>query len=295
MEFLQLQYFVALAHSQHLTRTAARTMVSPSAISASITRLENELGVKLFDRVGRNIFLNSNGQLYLPYIEKALDLLEEGKQQLEAANSDSLKTLNVAMWNAIIYSHMVQDFRAIHPDIIFRYVFYDPAISRSYDALKNLDFFISPTSSFQHPDWDSEVFINDKVLLAVPPSHPLANREEVAVSELANEWFIFPTYGSWAQFNWNLCKQAGFKPRIRLECDTAMRPSAVLEENAVCFTTQTAVLSGIYSNCTILRIAPPFSDRPQAIFWRRGRKLSPIAQEFKSFVLKYYSQRVDNT
>ena len=101
MEFLQLQYFVALAHSQHLTRTADRMLVSPSAISASITRLENELGVKLFDRVGRNILLNSNGQLYLPYIEKALDLIAEGQQQLEAANSSSMKTLNVAMWNAV--------------------------------------------------------------------------------------------------------------------------------------------------------------------------------------------------
>lgn len=295
MEFLQLQYFVALAHSQHLTRTADRMLVSPSAISASITRLENELGVKLFDRVGRNILLNSNGQLYLPYIEKALDLIAEGQQQLEVANSSSMKTLNVAMWNAIIYSRMVKDFRAIHPDIIFRYVFYDPAISRTYDTLKNLDFFISPTSSFQHPDWECEVFINDKVLLAVPPTHPLAEREEVAVSELANERFVFPTYGSWAQFNQHLCEQAGFKPRIRLECDTAMRPAAILEENAICFTTQTAVWSGIYSGCKILRIAPPFNNRPQAIFWRRDRKLSSIAQEFKSFVLQYYSQRVGNT
>lgn len=292
MEFLQLQYFVVLAHSQHLTRTAARMMVSPSAISASITRLESELGVKLFDRVGRNIILNSNGQTYLAYVEKALDLLNEGKQKMEDSISSSMKTLNVAMWNAIIYNHMVKDFRTIHPEIVFRYIFYDPVISRTYDTLKNLDFFISPISSFHNPDWDCEVFLNDRVLLAVPPTHPLAEHEEVAVSELANEWFIFPTYGSWAQFNLHLCEQAGFKPQIRLECDTAMRPAAVLDENAICFTTQTAVWSGIYDNCKILRIAPPFNNRPQAIFWRRDRELSPIAQEFKNFVIQYYSQKI---
>lgn len=288
MEFLQLQYFVALAHSQHLTHTAKSMMVSPSAISASITRLEAELGVKLFDRVGRNICLNRYGAVYLGYAEKALDLLSEGKYQLDEAVNSAKKTLTVAMWNAIVYSPLVKDFRSAHPDIVFKYVFYDPAISRTYDTLQSLDFFISPVQGFSHPDWDREVFVNDKIMLVVPPSHPLAAREEVSVPELADEWFVFPTYGSWAQFNRQLCQRAGFEPHIRLECDTSMRPAAVLDENAICFTTQTAVWSGLYKDCKVLRIAPPFDDRPQAIFWRRGRKLTPLAQSFREFVLQYY-------
>jgi len=287
MELLQLQYFKELAHSQHLTNTANRLMVSPSAISTSIARLENELGIKLFDRVGRNIILNASGKLYLTHVEKALSSLEEGKNLLNKAAEVSAKTLNVAMWNSIVYNNMVKDFRAAFPDVIFKFVFYDP-ILLSPSTLQALDFFISPLHAFQHPDWDCEIFFEDKIMLAVSPNHPLAQREEVSVPELASEAFIFPTQGSWAMYNHQLCERAGFVPRIRMECSTSLRPSIVVEENAVCFTTLTAVKSGIYDCCKILRVLPPFSERPQAIFWHRDQELRPIALAFKSFVMNYF-------
>ena len=70
MEFLQLRYFVELAKREHLTQVAEAMYVSPSAISSSISRLEEELGVKLFDRVGRNIKLSPYGKEYFFYVVK---------------------------------------------------------------------------------------------------------------------------------------------------------------------------------------------------------------------------------
>ena len=58
MDLLQLKYFSELAKRQHLNKTAQEMLVTPSAISSSLARLEKEMGVKLFDRVGRNIRLN---------------------------------------------------------------------------------------------------------------------------------------------------------------------------------------------------------------------------------------------
>jgi len=65
MKLLQLYYFRALAEKEHLYRTATELYISPSALSTTISRLEKELGVQLFDRVGRNIRLNDNGKKIL--------------------------------------------------------------------------------------------------------------------------------------------------------------------------------------------------------------------------------------
>lgn len=65
---LQLKYFSELAKRQHLNKTAQEMLVTPSAISSSLARLEKEMGVKLFDRVGRNIRLNNYGKILQKYV-----------------------------------------------------------------------------------------------------------------------------------------------------------------------------------------------------------------------------------
>lgn len=58
MELLQLRYFCELAKTEHLTKTANKLHISPPSLSVTISRLETELGVALFDRPGKMIRLN---------------------------------------------------------------------------------------------------------------------------------------------------------------------------------------------------------------------------------------------
>ena len=64
----QLQYFKELAERQHLTQTANHLMISAPSLSATIARLEKEVGCQLFNREGRNIYLNDQGRTYLKYV-----------------------------------------------------------------------------------------------------------------------------------------------------------------------------------------------------------------------------------
>ncbi len=88
MELLQLRYFQALAKNQQLTKTATELMVSPPALSATISRLEKELGVSLFDRIGRSITLNENGKLFLNYIDHALTDIDNAISALQAPEKE---------------------------------------------------------------------------------------------------------------------------------------------------------------------------------------------------------------
>ena len=72
MELLQLRYFCTVAHYQSVTRAAAELMISQPALSKSLRNLETELGVKLFDRTGRGIQLNSTGNYFYREVVSAL-------------------------------------------------------------------------------------------------------------------------------------------------------------------------------------------------------------------------------
>ena len=82
MKLQQLQYFKALAEKEHLFKTATELYISPPALSATISRLEEELGVSLFDHVGRNIKLNKNGERFYLHVKNVLAELDQACAEL---------------------------------------------------------------------------------------------------------------------------------------------------------------------------------------------------------------------
>src|SRR5436190_23187236 len=88
MKFDQLQYFVEAARRQHIGQAALFLHISPSAISHSITALEEEFGKRLFEKHGRQIKLTPHGKLLL---DRAEFLLTEAHRVREELSSDQLE------------------------------------------------------------------------------------------------------------------------------------------------------------------------------------------------------------
>src|SRR5947209_1548231 len=84
VDLLQLRYFQAVAHHQHVSRAAAELHVAQPALSRSIARLETELGVPLFDRHGRRVQLNRFGTMFLARVARAIGELDQGQHELHA-------------------------------------------------------------------------------------------------------------------------------------------------------------------------------------------------------------------
>lgn len=82
MEWDQINYFQTVANVQHITKAAKLLSISQPALSRSIARLEDELGVQLFDRKGRNIYLNRYGKMFLHRVEQSIKQIELGKQEI---------------------------------------------------------------------------------------------------------------------------------------------------------------------------------------------------------------------
>ena len=84
MNLKQLQYFTVLAETEHYRKAAEQLYVTEPSLNRAIRDLEKEMGVRLFEKRGRNIFLTKYGKMFYPYVTKSLEELTKGVQVMKA-------------------------------------------------------------------------------------------------------------------------------------------------------------------------------------------------------------------
>ena len=83
MNLYHLRYFATLAHLEHYTKAAEILAITQPSLSHAIASLEKELGVKLFEKEGRNVALTKCGQAFLIDVEQALDMIDSSVNKLQ--------------------------------------------------------------------------------------------------------------------------------------------------------------------------------------------------------------------
>jgi len=120
MELLQLTYFCEAARKENFSRTAKKFSVPASDISQSVSRLERELGRKLFDRHPNRIVLNDYGKAFLEQIQPALAGIDAAVRKMSDSDMD-MKTelrLQICVCRSIV-TEAIERFRPAYPDVTF--------------------------------------------------------------------------------------------------------------------------------------------------------------------------------
>jgi len=120
MELRQLRYFLAVAATQNFTRAAETVHVSQPSLSIQIAALEDELGTKLFDRLGRKVALTQAGELFREHAGRVLRELEQAVQvvqELQGAQRGRLVVGTVATVNSYLIPPLVSRFKQRFPGI----------------------------------------------------------------------------------------------------------------------------------------------------------------------------------
>lgn len=176
MELLWLRYFQTAAQLESMTRAAEVHMVPQSAMSQTIARLEHELGVKLFTREKRRIFLNENGKAFLEKVQTALSAIDEGVHALrQTEQRDAIMVL--ALQDRGFVNDCVCRFSAVHPSVSF---------DLHYDAerIGGADLCIGDKNMAERYDHSAFLF-EEQILLAVPADSPLAKKKNVFLRDIA--------------------------------------------------------------------------------------------------------------
>ena len=272
----QLYCFRILARSEHLTKAAEDLNYSVPALSVIISRLECELGVKLFNRVGRNIKLNESGLLFLQYVDQSLNTLDEGIKRLSEMQENTNEVIHVGTYSHQYWLGFFNTFLTANQNVF---------ISRTKITLPNLanetnldqyDFIISPESDFRHTNWNSTVLIqNESPVIVLSPQIQLPQKQ-LSLKDLTNEKIIvLSKQESLRKYFDELCKRNNVSFKNIIECDIFFRRELMYgTENYVAFTTDLALSMGFLAD---LRFVPIESDMPKrkiAIYWRKDRYLS---------------------
>lgn len=195
MTLNQLRYFLALSKNCHFSETADQLYISQSSLSYAISRLENELNVKLFERQGSKTTLSRYGKLYAEKIEPIFELLEEANRELEALRNPTQKLSTLGVFPSLYKEftrELINAFCAHHPERSAELTLINeqqgPLISALESGEVGLILCTAPTAGMEY----RKVF-EQKLALYVPNSHPLADKTLVDVSDLQNEKFILLT------------------------------------------------------------------------------------------------------
>ncbi|MEV0700362.1 LysR substrate-binding domain-containing protein [Saccharopolyspora sp. NPDC050389] len=284
MDLLPLRYFQAVARHEHISRAAAELRVSQPSLSRTIARLENELGVPLFDRQGRHIRLNRFGAAFLRRVDRALGELDDGRQELSDAAGLINGSVAVAAETMFTVASALVGFRAEYPGVDVRLVQAPAEAMLQRLRRGEVDLCLS-SQPVDDPALEVAEVLREEVLLAVPAGHRLASRESVGIEELLGEPFISTDRGHWPrELGERLFAAAGRRPTIVCEGN---------EPGATAFLIGTGLGIGFvpemasrYDVAPIayLRVDAPDCHRTLSFVWRRDAYLSAAARRFREHV-----------
>ncbi|NQF14570.1 LysR family transcriptional regulator [Brevibacillus sp. HB1.3] len=287
MELLQLQYFLTVARMEHVTEAARSLHVTQSSLSKTIQRLEEDLGVPLFDRTGRKLRLNEFGSKFLSRVERALFELEQGKLELRDLSNPEHGTLELAVTTASTLPNILREFRKKRPDIQFHVQMLSTQEMITLLHRGEVDFCLS-SPPIQDDDIECEIVFIDPILVAVPRGHRLADRSIVSLTELKDESFVGVKKGYGTRDLVDaICKSVGFVPTYVYEGDEPARLIQLVEaEIGIAFIPSTARDSR--EQITYLRVENHELVREIALLWHKSRYISRAAQEFREVVVDYF-------
>lgn len=221
IETRQLNYFCVLANHLHFTRAADALHVSQSYLSREIKRLEEELGVPLFTRTSRQVALTEAGRGFLRQAHSVLAGLDDAVTTARAIHHGEHGAIRVAFVGAVTYSWLptvVRACREQYPDVSIT-IRSEMGSGAQVQALLTDEIDVGllrlPVDS---PDLVTKLVNEEPLIVALPATHDLSDREEVPLELLAKEPFI--TYSSSLDTNTRkaviaACLDCNFHPHIR--------------------------------------------------------------------------------
>lgn len=235
MTLNQLLYFQSVAKNQHFRQAAAELNISQPSLSRSISSLEEELDILLFERAGRNIRLTKYGKIFLEHVARILkevDLVQERMKQL--SGSEGHVDLAYVFPLATSYiPRMVRRFLQKEKNEKITFSFYQRHTADLIAGLKADKFDVILGSYVENePDIQFVPIINQKMRVITPPGHPLAQKGSAVLADLEQYPLIgYERTSGLGNFTNRLYQSYSLTPNIVCESPDEHSISALVAED----------------------------------------------------------------
>lgn len=287
MELLQLKYFYKIANSRTLTQAADELNVSQPSLSRMISRLEDEFEMEFFDRNGRNITLNKNGEVFLHYCTQIMNSLDEMRTDLSELKKRKDLQVSVGFYSmSSMLIDIIGNFRRLYPNIQIR-------VLQHYhedDSDSSLDLIVNSAVPGKEPE-GSTILVTEDILLAVPKGEKekYTQGEDLPISSLAKIPVISLVKGrpirDIADY---YLKEANVKPNIVVETDSPVTlRKMIIAGDGITFFPEKAWKLDEQENIDFIKFQPP-CKRSVYVRWNRLYYKSYAARLFYNFLVEYF-------
>ncbi|SEC04580.1 LysR family transcriptional regulator [Terriglobus roseus] len=220
MEVHQLRYVCAVAETGSFSRAAERCQVAQPSLSQQVMKIEEELGTKLFDRLGRGVRLSESGRAFLPHARAVLERLDLARASV-ASNNDGVSGSVTLGAIPTIAPYLVpgytSSFTKQYPDARLRIV--EDTTPVLIEGLRDLSIdFALLALPLRHKDLDLHPIRTEPLFAVLPRTHALAKSESLSLAELRGESFVMLRDGHcFRDLSLSICGSARVNPNIAFE------------------------------------------------------------------------------
>jgi LysR family hydrogen peroxide-inducible transcriptional activator len=284
MEFHQLKYVCAIADTGNFSRAAERCQITQPSLSQQILKLEEDLGVKLFDRLGRSVRLTEAGRVFVPQARAILEQMDVARSSVAEKNADLRGSVAVGVIPTVapyLMPAYTAAFAKKYPDAKLRII--EETTSVLIEGLRDLSIDVAILAlPLHHKDLELFPIRTEPLFAALRKDDPRALATSLALKDLRGESFVMLRDGHcFRDLSISTCTHARVTPNIAFESGqfssllgmvaagvgVSLIPEMAIDRNA---------------GCRYVRLSDPKATRTIVAATLRSRSLNRIQRAFLS-------------
>lgn len=287
----QIEQFVTVARFSNMTLAAKELGVSQPSLSQSIKKLEESIGVNLFDRNGRTLVLNEYGEILLRQADIALRAIDNATKEIRDTPDYGQGAIRlIARCPLGNVAYVFEKYNKEHPEIVLS------CVTPAEGTLKT-DYDIELVASPVPLNNKYSIKICDEhFIVCVPEKHRFANRKTISFKELLNERFIMSSAESSMNSVINgMFNEAGFKPKVSGYVSVFSDMLRCVEQGmGICIATDITWLIGMDIKVVPLQIADIHRRRALYVTWPDQAYLSKRVLNFIYYICEQFRLFADS-
>ena len=286
MEVHQLRYACAVADAGSFSRAAERCQVAQPSLSQQILKLEEDLGARLFDRLGRSTRLTEAGRAFLPHARSVLDELEAARSSVAVQHADVRGSVSVGAIPTIapyLMPAYVAGFAGRFPEARLRIV--EETTPVLVEGLRDLSIDLAILAlPLRHKDLAVIPLRTELVFAALPKGHPRAGSESLSLKDLRGEPFVMLRDGHcFRDLSVAVCSSARITPNIAFESGQFSSVLAMVAAGVgISMVPEMAVDRA--ADCCYVRLTDARARRTVVLATLRGRSFNRVQRAFADWV-----------
>ncbi|WP_239257050.1 LysR family transcriptional regulator [Listeria ilorinensis] len=291
MNLHHLQYFIRLAHIEHYTKASEDLMITQPSLSYAISSLEQELGVQLFEKEGRNVVLTKTGKIFLDYVEQAMQLFDEGveKVQKEGLGEGRIDLAFLETLGTNLVPDITRKFLEANTGKDIQFHFHTGVTTEIIQGLKEKKYDMAFCSKQENEQTIEFVpFARQDLVVIAPPDHPLSVKDEVdLIDTIPYPQIVFAKTSGLRPLIDSLFQKIGAEYQAVYEVEVDQVIAGLVSKGfGIAVVPYMPILR--FLNVKVLKLGSPNWERKFYLAYLKKNYLTPVSNDFITFAKEHH-------